>query len=105
MSVQPHPGLWSPLHRREVSRIPNTRSRTPCALRKNSTKWRRQDTRNVCHDGGHGSGGNGQAVRRPSHGALVPDSSLVDEIAVAAKSRPDHPALITPTSTLTWAEV
>jgi len=29
----------------------------------------------------------------------------VDEIAVAAKSRPDHPALITPTSTLTWAEV
>ena len=35
----------------------------------------------------------------------MPDSSLVDEIAVAAKSRPDHPALITPMSTLTWAEV
>jgi long-chain acyl-CoA synthetase len=29
----------------------------------------------------------------------------VDEIAAAAHSRPDHPALITPTSTLTWAEV
>jgi len=29
----------------------------------------------------------------------------VDEIAVAAKSRPGHPALITATSTLTWAEV
>ena len=35
----------------------------------------------------------------------MPDSCLVDEIAVAAKSRPGHPALITPTSTLTWAEV
>jgi long-chain acyl-CoA synthetase len=35
----------------------------------------------------------------------VPDSCTVDEIAAAATSRPDHPALITTTVTLTWAEL
>ncbi|GIM92374.1 long-chain acyl-CoA synthetase [Paractinoplanes toevensis] len=36
----------------------------------------------------------------------MPDSSLVeDPVAAAAARRPDHPALITPETTLTWAEL
>src|SRR4051812_41701439 len=46
----------------------------------------------------------------PIGGPSVPDSSLVDEpardpVAAAAAHRPDHPALITAESTLTWADV
>jgi long-chain acyl-CoA synthetase len=46
----------------------------------------------------------------PGRGSFVRDSSLVgdsavDPVAAAAARRPGHPALLTPSSTLTWAEL
>ena len=106
--------MWSQLHRREVSRVRDTRSRTPGALRKSGCKWRRCDKRNFCHNVGHAAGGDGQVVRLSPNGCHVPDSDPVadhvqdsarDAVREAARRRPETVALIAGETSLTWADL